>query len=475
MWLNGARLGEIRGAFIRGVFDVSSRLRAGEPNALVVRISPVPHPGIPHEESLKAGAGPNGGAMLFDGPTFFCTEGWDWIPGIRDRVAGIWQDVVLHVGGPVRIGDVQVETDLPLPDTTTADVTVKAALENRSAERPEDGRARGVRGRVVREARVPRPRREDRRRLLTRGVAPLRVAQPAPVVAERVRQAGALPPEADGPRRWRARLRREGRALRHPGGQLRALRSRRPGRGAPLRAVPDLRRRASGSIDKRHAALRETPARLGADASPRAARDSPAVRLLDDSTTAPFLVIRVNGKRVVGKGGNWGLDDAMKRVARERLEPFFRMERDANLTMIRNWCGQSTEEVFFDLADEYGLMVWNDFWTSTENWNLQPGDLDLWLANAEDTIKRFRNHPSIVIWCGRNEGVPPPYLNEGLDALVREHDGTRYYQPNSIKLNLDDSGPWVWATRSTSSPATARASRPSSGCPPSRPRTRCAP
>ena len=58
------------------------------------------------------------------------------------------------------------------------------------------------------------------------------------------------------------------------------------------------------------------------------------------------------------------------------------------------------------------------------------------LANAEDTIKRFRNHPSIVIWCGRNEGVPPPYLNEGLDALVREHDGTRYYQPSSIKINL---------------------------------------
>ena len=50
-----------------------------------------------------------------------------------------------------------------------------------------------------------------------------------------------------------------------------------------------------------------------------------------------------------------------------------------------------------------------------------------------------------MIWCGRNEGVPPPYLNEGLDALVREHDGTRYYQPTSIKLNLNDSGPWIWS------------------------------
>ena len=146
---------------------------------------------------------------------------------------------------------------------------------------------------------------------------------------------------------------------------------------------------------------------------------------------------------MVAKGGNWGLDEAMKRVGRARMEPFFRLERDANLTMIRNWCGQSTEEVFYDLADEYGLMVWNDFWTSTQNWNLQPGDLQLWLANAEDVIKRFRNHPSIVLWCGRNEGVPPPFLNEGLDALVRRYDGTRYYQPSSILVNLLDSGPWV--------------------------------
>ena len=134
VWLNGKRLGEIRGAFRRGVFDVTALVHAAEPNALVVRVSPVPHPGIPHEESMKAGAGPNGGAMLFDGPTFFCTEGWDWIPGIRDRVTGLWQDVVLHVGGPVRIGDVQVVTDLPLPDVSTADVRVTAVLENRSAE-----------------------------------------------------------------------------------------------------------------------------------------------------------------------------------------------------------------------------------------------------------------------------------------------------------------------------------------------------
>ncbi|HYN00818.1 MAG TPA: glycoside hydrolase family 2 TIM barrel-domain containing protein, partial [Vicinamibacteria bacterium] len=443
VWLNGARLGEIRGAFLRGVFDVSSRLRAGEPNALVVRISPVPHPGVPHEESLKAGAGPNGGAMLFDGPTFFCTEGWDWIPGIRDRVAGIWQDVVLHVGGPVRIGDVQVVTDLPLPDTTTADVTVKAALENRSAE-PQRAVVRGEFEGVSFEKAVS----------LAPGERTVVVFSPADSAQLRVRNPRLWWPNGYGkPELYHLKL-----SALDSGGHASDLKAERFGirevtyELSALDAAREVRRfelsptAAPGQwvIDKRHAALRETPL-AWVPTFAEGGESSSAVRFLDDTTTAPFLVIKVNGKRVVCKGGNWGLDDAMKRVSRERLEPYFRMERDANLTMIRNWCGQNTEKVFFDLADEYGLMVWNDFWTSTQNWNLQPGDLDLWLANAADTIKRFRNHPSIVIWCGRNEGVPPPFLNEGVDALVREHDGTRYYQPNSNKLSLNDSGPWVWA------------------------------
>ena len=65
------------------------------------------------------------------------------------------------------------------------------------------------------------------------------------------------------------------------------------------------------------------------------------------------------------------MDDSRKRVSREQLEPYFRLHRDANLNIIRNWVGQNTEEVFYDLADEYGLMVWNDFWESTQNYNVE--------------------------------------------------------------------------------------------------------
>ena len=134
VWLNGHDLGLIKGAFVRGSFDVSSFLRPEGPNALAVLIHPPPHPGIPQEQSIAGGPGENGGAMCLDGPTFVATEGWDWIPAIRDRNMGIWQDVVLSVTDQLRIGDPQIVTRLPLPDTSSADVEINVPVYNHSAK-----------------------------------------------------------------------------------------------------------------------------------------------------------------------------------------------------------------------------------------------------------------------------------------------------------------------------------------------------
>jgi hypothetical protein len=169
---------------------------------------------------------------------------------------------------------------------------------------------------------------------------------------------------------------------------------------------------------------------------------SASVKMLEDTRVSPYLVLKVNGVRIAARGGNWGMDDSRKRVSRQRLEPYFRLHRDANLNIIRNWVGQDTEQVFYDLADEYGLMVWNDFWESTQNYNVEAQDPALFLDNVRDTIQRFRNHPSIVVWCGRNEGVPQPIINEGIIDLVRSLDGTRYYFPSSNQVNLQNSGPY---------------------------------
>ena len=194
-------------------------------------------------------------------------------------------------------------------------------------------------------------------------------------------------------------------------------------------------------IDNRHEFIKKAPGGWAASLT-KAGETSPAVREIEDPLQLPHLTLRVNGVRILARGGNWGMDDSRKRIQRERLEPYFRLQKDANLNIVRNWMGNNNEDVFFDLCDEYGLMILNDFWASTQDFQVEPQDPQLFLQNAEDTVLRYRNHPSIVMWFGRNEGVPQPILNEGLGDLVARLDGTRHFTGSSNSVNLQGSGPY---------------------------------
>jgi hypothetical protein len=443
VWLNGKPLGEVRGAFMRGEFDVSAHVSHGRANALAVRVSPPPHPGIPHEQSIAAGPGPNGGIMCLDGPTFICTEGWDWIPGVRDRATGIWQEVTLKATGAVKLGDVNVVTDLPLPDTTRAKVNLSVPLRNDSG-RPVAGVLEAAFEGVAIRRRIVVAAGETQVHLTSADFPQLNLKSPRlwwpngygkPELYHLKVSFSTAAGESD------ARSLRFG--IRELSYELTLL----DGAGN-LRRV-DFNPTAATTagehvVNVSHEGMIESAEGWVASFMPGAER-SAAVRELEDRRASPHLVLRVNGLRIACRGGNWGLDDSRKRISRERMEPYFRLHREANLNMIRNWSGQNTEEVFYELADEYGLLVWNDFWLSTQDWNLDPSDSALFLANARDTISRFRHHPSIAIWCGRNEGVPSPAINEGLDALIRQLDGTRYYSPNSRHINLAESGPWHYS------------------------------
>jgi hypothetical protein len=89
-------------------------------------------------------------------------------------------------------------------------------------------------------------------------------------------------------------------------------------------------------------------------------------------------------------------------------------------------------------------MVLNDFWESTQDNDAEAQDVPLFVANARDVVRRFRTHPSIVLWFGRNEGVPQPALQEALQDVVWQEDGTRLYKGNSRIINLGGSGPYEW-------------------------------
>ncbi len=459
VWLNGRSLGSIQGAFIRGIFDVSDIVNTDRLNVLAVRVSPPPHPGIPSEQSIKGGPGENGGIMCLDGPTFVATEGWDWIPAVRDRDTGIWQPVILTATRNVQIGDVQVVTSLPLPDTTRAEIEISVPLKNLSTS-PVSGTLKASFAENVISKQITLAVGESVVTLSSSEFAQLTVQHPRlwwpngygkPELYKLHLSFSEGSAESDAKElRFGIREITYEVSLLDSTGHLRRLEY------SPTTA----RLKNEQVVDVRHEGMRQIPAadpfpptfpaewREGwkswvASLTP-SGEQSASTKTLDDIKTSPYLVIKVNGVRIACRGGNWGMDDSRKRVSREHLEPFFRLHRDANLNIIRNWVGQNTEQTFYDLADEYGLMVWNDFWESTQNYNVEAQDPALFLNNARDTILRFRNHPSIVVWCGRNEGVPQPILNEGLIALIRSLDGTRYYFPSSNQINLQNSGPYKY-------------------------------
>lgn len=443
IWLNGVRLGEMRGAFRRGDFDVTAVLRKSGVNALAIRISPPPHPGIPHEQSLKGGAGDNGGAMLIDGPTFVATEGWDWIPAIRDRDTGLWQSVSLRESGAVTIGDPQIITRLPLPDTKTADIEIHIPVRNMSNVSLNIVVQAAFEGVTLRMPTVVRPG-SNTLSLLPGQFAQLHLMHPRLW----------WPNGYGSPELYHLHL-----AIVDAKGNLSDTHSTtfgirelsyeltlfsHSGRLKRTEAIPTLTLgKGYDAVNVHHEGMRQTANGWASSISPEAEGTS-AIREVMNEPGMTDLVIKVNGVRIAIRGGNWGMDDSRKRVSRSRLEPYFRLHREANLNMVRNWVGQDTEDVFFDLADEYGMLVWNDFWSSTQNSNAEPGDVSLFMENARDVVQRDRNHPSIAIWCGRNEGVPPPVLNSRMITMLREEDGTRFYSPSSNVVNLNKSGPYSW-------------------------------
>jgi hypothetical protein len=457
-WLNGESLGTVTGAFIRGVFDVTNVLKPGT-NVLAVRISPPPHPGIPQEQSVKGGPGENGGLMCLDGPTFVATEGWDWIPAIRDRDSGIWQPVTLTATAEVKIGDPHVVTTLPLPDTNKADVEITVPLENFS-DKPVQATVTASFEQVSVNKDVTVPPGKSEVKFTPAEFSQLTVQNPRlwwPNGYGKQELYHLKSSVAQGKTESDVKELRFG--IREITYELSLLDS--AGHMRRVEYSPTVARlQDEPVVNITHNGMRQIPA---ADPPPPdfppqwreywrswvaslypGAEYSPSIKTLDDTRAAPYLVIKVNGVRIACRGGSWGMDDSRKRVSRERLEPFFKLHHDANVNMIRNWVGQDTEEVFYDLADEYGLLVWNDFWESTQDYNIEAQDPVLFLDNARDTILRFRNHPSIVMWCGRNEGVPQPVINEGLAKLISTLDGTRYYSPSSNQVNLQNSGPYKY-------------------------------
>ena len=174
---------------------------------------------------------------------------------------------------------------------------------------------------------------------------------------------------------------------------------------------------------------------------------------IDANAEGEFVFI-VNGEKVFCKGTNWVPLDAFHHRDIERIPKVMDMVGDLNCNMIRCWGGNVYEnELFYDLCDEMGMMVWQDF---TMACAVYPQDEDFQKViahEAEAVVKRLRSHACVALWSGDNEcdlvygwygDTTNPNTNvltrKILPEAVRLHDGTRPYIASSPFLDAEAFG-----------------------------------
>lgn len=393
VWLNGKQIADstdMAGMFAEYSLDVTPYIRPGGVNALAVKIYPLDYPGLPAPEQLKAlddfyaNGGPDGD--IGKNVTMLCSVGWDWIPPVRDRNMGIWQPVYLRTTGNITITRPHIITDLPnLPDTSLANLTLRFLLTNHQTNQ--------VSGKV------------------TVTVSPenfageaLRFSQDIILPAGKSRLVEYNPqnqPELaiKNPKLWwplhygKANLYRVQIQFSGPEGVSDVL---------PV--VVGIRTVSSKAVE---------------------------------SGTRFHRNFYVNGRRIYLQGGAW-VPDMMLQTDSARYDHELRLCRNANVNLLRIWGGGITPpDVFFDLADRYGMLVWSDFWITGDTQGEFKGSPDypleskVFIRNMTSTICRIRNHPSLLLWTGGNEGHARKELYDAMRDSIIALDGTRPFIPSS--------------------------------------------
>ena len=113
----------------------------------------------------------------------------------------------------------------------------------------------------------------------------------------------------------------------------------------------------------------------------------------------------VNGLPIFAKGANWIPADVFpSRVTDDQYRDLITSARDANMNMLRVWGGGIYEDDrFYDLCDEMGILVWQEFMFSCGHYPINPEFLESVRLEAIDNIRRIRHHACLALWCGNNE------------------------------------------------------------------------
>ena len=407
VWLNGKRIADssqMVGMFAEHNLNVSAQVLAGGINALAVKIYPLDYPGLPDKEQLEA-MGPfylNGGPTgdIGKNVTMLCSTGWDWMPPVRDRNMGIWQPVYLRTTGAVTIGRPKLVTEFAsLPDTSTANLSLNLTLSNYTKASTNGN--------------------------LTVSIKPENFAGPSLQFSKAI----AVPAG-------------EAKVVSLNPAQNSALYIRNPklwwpnGYGRANLYRIRLQYSNAGKITD------DTTFVFGIRTVSSRATD------VNGFTRREFFV---NGKRVHLNGGAWVPDMLVNRDS-ARYDHELHLCRAANVNLVRIWGGGVTPpDHFWNACDKYGLMVWSDFWITGDTQGEFKGSPDyplegnVFTKNVISTIYRIRNHPSLLVWTGGNEGHARRELYDVMRNSIIKLDGTRPFIPSSsgfAKLPAGWEGAW---------------------------------
>lgn len=167
----------------------------------------------------------------------------------------------------------------------------------------------------------------------------------------------------------------------------------------------------------------------------------------------------VNGVRLFAKGADWIPADSLPtRITEAHLEMLIQAAADANMNMLRVWGGgYYPEDMFYDLCDRYGILLWQDFMFAC---GIYPADADFFenvRVEAIENVRRLRHHAALALWCGNNEmeqgwcdwhwNKPDDPLNQRLKdgydrmfhrllpKLLEREDPDHPYWPSSASAN----------------------------------------